>query len=208
MIDLPIDFSDQTFKLTKEGLDDESIESLSLFESKGYEVHYGLSKDLADQISKMSLEPAIKEYCLKDWSKRFIDRESTKAWLGKHRAAFLLVKRENENLILVGYGWTGTSTSPEIPNSENTFAIRIGEIGRGQGLATPFARLIVQGSSKIYGVKNIWLETWQSNAGAVHVYHKIGFKDVKTTDSFRVRPDNSEVPDTRIYMTFPNELLS
>lgn len=200
MIPLPTHFTEQTTKLTPDKLDEGSVESLNILEEKSYEVHYGLTIKYADDIAKMCLEPGIKEYCPKDWTGRFADRESTKKWLAKGRGTFLLLKREGEDLKLAGYGWVGKGNNENIDGGETTFAIRIGDSAQGQGLATHFARLIVYGSKNIYDAKNIWLETWQSNSGAVHVYHKIGFTDVNKIELDRPRPDGSSVSDTRIYM--------
>lgn len=208
MIELPVDYQDHTNLLNPEGLNDEANQSLEKLKDLGYEVHYGLTPEFADELAKLALEPSIQEYCIKDRTSRFANRDTAQKWLSKHRAAFLLFKREANEKELVGYGWTGTSANENIRESENTFAIRISEKAQGKGLAAPFATLIIHGSSAVFGIKNIWLETWQSNAGAVHVYHKIGFKDVLTKQSARTRPDNSQVPDVRIYMKFPNEMLS
>ncbi len=175
---------------------------------QGYEVHYGLTADFADDIAKLALEPAIKEYCPNDSGRRFGDRETTAKWLQKGRGTFLLLKRKEDGALeLVGYGWVGAGTNSHAPGGEATFAIRIGEAGQGQGLATPFARLIVFGAAVVYEAKNLWLETWQSNAGAVHVYHKIGFVDVAEEESERTSGNGEKVADTRLFMTLPNDLL-
>ncbi len=120
---------------------------------------------------------------------------------------FLLLKRENSGLRLAGYGWAGAALSPEVPAGHTTFAIRIGQAAQGQGLATPFSRLIVAGTAALYASRDFWLETWGSNAGAVHVYHKIGFQTVAEKPSGRPTVAGGTVPDNRIYMSLPNELL-
>ncbi|MEK7059410.1 MAG: GNAT family N-acetyltransferase [Patescibacteria group bacterium] len=176
---------------------------------RGYEVRVGLTSELADQIEAMAREPSIREFCPNDCGGRFADRASTELWLSKRRATFLLVnKSDSDDLRLVGYGWVGLGSNDHIRGGETTFAIRIGEAGQGQGLATPFAQLIVSAAAAIYGAKNMWLETWQSNGGAVHVYHKIGFEDVAEEPAERADSTGQKIPDTRLYMSLPNERLA
>lgn len=173
--------------------------------SMGYEIKYGLTKPITDKIIELTKEPAIREYCPKDSSERFKNLDATERWLSKGRATFLLTNSEGQ---LVGYGWAGVGSSSHVPGGETTFAIRIGQKGQGQGLATPFAKAIVFGSAELFGSKNFWLETWQSNGGAVHVYHKIGFQDIDQQSDHRPTKDGGTVQDTRLYMSLPNELLS
>lgn len=173
----------------------------------GFDINYELTGDAANQIIQLSLEPAIKEFCPNDSGTRFKDLEAVKEWISKGRIVVLLTKVLNDRTQVVGYGWVGEGESEKVDNGKATFAIRIGEAGQGQGLGTPFASLIVEVAASVYGVKNIWLETWQSNAGAVHIYHKIGFEDVANEPSFRKTADGHEVEDVRIYMNLPNEKL-
>ena len=170
---------------------------------KGFEVRVGLTQEYAEAIIAMALESGIQEYCPNDCGKRFKDMSTVEAWLSKQRATFLLLQQTEEGLQLAGYGWAGAETSEHVPGGETTFAIRVGERGQGQGLATPFAQLIVSGSRELYGAQHFWLETWQSNGGAVHVYHKLGFEDVAMVKSERPTLAGGTVPDTRIFMRLP-----
>ena len=204
----PDDFVDYTKPLPVENLNETALKDIDTLTANSYEIHIGITPDFADDIAAMSLEPAIKEYCPKDCADRFKDREATKLWLSKKRAAFLLLKKaDTGELSLAGYGWSGASSSRYVPQGKTTFAIRIGQAGQGQGLATPFARLIVFGSAVLFGAGDFWLETWQSNAGAVHVYHKIGFEDVDQQTDQRITSAGGRVPDVRLYMSLPNEAL-
>lgn len=176
---------------------------------KGYEVVVGLTPELADAIEQIAQEPSLKEYVPKDLTERFTDRQAVEKWLSKGRATFLLVRRDQgDGLVLVGYGWIGARTSDHVPGAESTFAIRVGEAGQGQGLATPFARLIISGAAILYDTQKLWLDTWESNAGAVHVYHKIGAVDVDNEVAERPTANGQDVPDNRIYMSLPDELLN
>lgn len=199
MSGFPNSFASQTQPLTADmfrGVYSEAAEELA---QKGYEVCVGLTEEYADAIAEMSLQPSIKEYCPKDSSGRFASREATAEWIKKGRAVFLLVKSDDKSL--AGYGWVGSGTSAHVPGGETTFALRVGEQSQGQGLATPFSRLILAGSDVLYGAKKLWLETWQSNAGAVHIYHKVGFEDVHQHAGERATQNGGILTDTRLYMS-------
>lgn len=121
---------------------------------------------------------------------------------------FLLLHRdENSGRNLAGYGWAGAKTTDRVPGGATTFSIRIGAAHQGKGLAKPFCRLIVAGSAALYGARNMWLETWQSNSGAVYVYKTIGFQQVAERPDMRPAADGRTVPDTRLFMSLPDEQL-
>ncbi|PIZ62729.1 hypothetical protein COY17_01970 [Candidatus Saccharibacteria bacterium CG_4_10_14_0_2_um_filter_52_9] len=204
----PSSFSDIARPLSPDQLSETARQDIERLAEQGYEIHFGLTPEYAEAIINMALELAIREYCPNDSGKRFASQEATKDWLSKERATFLLFKRNAGGLQLAGYGWVGSGTSLHVPGGETTFALRIGEIGQGQGLATPFARLIVLGSASLYGARNMWLETWQSNGGAVHVYHKIGFVDVDQEAGERPTANGETVADTRLFMSLPDSQLS
>lgn len=204
-MDFPTNFSNETQAIPIEKLRKTAQQDIANLSQRGYEVRYGLTTELADQITKMSLEESIREYCPEDCKRRFTDRSATENWLSGGRAVFLLMKKDEP--VVVGYGWTGQSADEHLMDGEVTFSLRIGEAVQGQGLATPFARLIIESSAILNNTKNIWLSTWQSNGGAVHIYHKIGFEDVDSEASTRPTADGKRVEDTRLYMSLPNELL-
>lgn len=204
----PSTFAAKTQPLSDSVLSGNYLEDAKLLTGKGYEVHIGLTPEMADRILTMSREPNIREYCPKDSSERFADRASTERWLTRSRAAFLLFKKaDNGELSLAGYGWSGTGLNDHVPGGKTTFALRVGEAGQGQGLAAPFSRLIIAATAGLYGARDFWLETWASNGAAVHIYHKIGFETVTEQPGERPSSDGQKIPDTRIYMSLPNELL-
>jgi ribosomal protein S18 acetylase RimI-like enzyme len=172
--------------------------------TQGYEVWAGLSPEYVAQIIHIAQEPSIREYCPNDAAFRFTDSPAAGRWLAKGRGAFLLIKQGDNTTMLAGYGWSGPETNEQVSSGETTFALRISERCQGQGLATPFAAVIIAASVDLYGARNFWLETWQSNAAAVHVYHKLGFTDVDATPSQRPTADGTLVSDTRLYMTLAN----
>ncbi len=203
MTDFPDSFGEVTI-LQAGQLDPKLDPYINDLNTKGYKVAQGLNEDYAEQIVAMAKEPAIREYCPNDAEERFTNVESAKAWLSRAKAVFLLIDSSNK---LAGYGWVGVEPVTHIENSEVTFALRIGQSAGGKGLATPFSYLILYGANVLFGAKNIWLATWGSNAAAVHIYHKIGFKDAIEYPLTRQRPDGSKVDDHRYYMALDNSLL-
>ncbi len=206
MMPTPDSFAQVAQAISLQSSGQKTNSALTKLSEAGYEIQLGLTQAYADQILKMSQEPSIREYCTKDSAERFRDRPATENWLKKGRAIFLLVKNDASKT-LVGYGWAGPATSPQVPDGKSTFAVRLGEAGQGLGLATSFCWLIGVASAEVYGLKNFWLETWASNGAAVHIYHKLGFQDVAQIPSQRPRPDGQTVPDTRLYMSLSNEQL-
>jgi ribosomal protein S18 acetylase RimI-like enzyme len=204
MSNFPDSFDEQTRLITEEVAGEKGGEALAKLDSLGYEVRAGLTAEYAEEISNMALEPLIQKYCPKDCSERFKDEASTRQWLSKQRAAFLLIKKSADGPPqLAGYAWVGASRSEHVPNGETTFALRVGQDHQGHGLAAPFSQLVLLAAARLNGAKNIWLETWNSNQGAVHIYHKLGFID---TD--RQAGELAGQPDTRLYMALPDELLA
>jgi ribosomal protein S18 acetylase RimI-like enzyme len=206
--DFPTGFSNSTKPLEADKLDEKGRGAARRLAAQGYEVHLGLTPDFAGAIAAMALEPAIREYCPKDATERFTDQAATEHWLSKRRAVFLLLKRDDKDVLhLVGYGWAGPGTSVQVPEGQTTFALRVGEAGQGQGLAEPFSWLIVAATAILYGARNFWLETWASNGAAVHVYHKLDFETVSEVPSERPTANGQKVADTRVYMDLSDQLL-
>jgi len=208
MNNLPTGFVTDTEQIALDGLSQKSREAWQHLAGQDYEVHTGLTSQYTDQIMTMSHEAAIREYCPKDATERFKNLENAEQWLNKGRAVFLLLKRGNDGLRLAGYSWTGPGTNSHIPEGQTTFALRVGEIGQGQGLATPFSWLVIAVSASKYELKDFWLETWSSNGAAVHIYHKLGFETVAEAPGHRPSASGDQVADTRIYMDLSNDLLT
>ncbi len=204
----PDRFADTTQALTAENMPGQtSRQDIADLAAKGYEVHVGLTPAFAEQIIVMAREPDIREYCPNDIGKRFVDLAAAEQWLTKGRAVFLLLKRNPDGLRLAGYGWAGAATDERVPGGTITFAIRVGELGHGQKLATPYCRLIVNGAAVLYEARDIWGEAWGSNRAALHVYHKVGFEEVLTVAAARPTAAGGTLEDTRVFMRLPNDRL-
>jgi GNAT superfamily N-acetyltransferase len=202
MIPFPDAYDTALQPLPAEQMSEAGQQAIESLKSKGYEVQAGLTPEYADAIARLSLEPSIQEYCPKDSSERFTNREATAQWLSKKRATYLLLHRSDDgSLGLAGYGWVGTKQSPHVPGGETTFSLRVSENHQGKGLAAPFSVAMLAAATATYGAPHIWLETWASNGGAVHIYHKIGFNDVADQAEDRPSRVGPNVPDIRMYMT-------
>ncbi len=202
MIPFPDSYDNELRPLPAEQMSEDGREAIESLKTKGYEVQTGLTPEYADAIAAMALEPSIKEYCPNDSGSRFINRQTTAEWLSKKRATFLLLhKSDNGQLELAGYGWVGAKQNPLIPGGETTFSLRVSENHQGKGLASPFSVSMLAAATAIYGAKHMWLETWESNGGAVHIYHKIGFQDVASKQEERPTATGQMVADTRLFMT-------
>lgn len=201
----PTTFTDMLLDVADLALSDTGAEALAYLQAQDYGVLLGLSEDYAQAIASMALEPAIQEYCPKDSSERFHDLAATTEWLQKGRAAVLLVKHTApEESRLAGYGWIGDGASDLVPGGQVTFAMRIGEADQGHGLATPYLQVLIAAARAEYQATNIWLETWASNGGAVHVYHKVGFVDVAQRAGTRPSRVGQTIDDTRLFMQLPD----
>jgi len=156
----------------------------------------------------MARDPLIGQYCYKDPTEaRFADEPSIERWLAKDGGRAMILLTEMGSGAMVGYGWTGPGTSEHAPDSETTFAMRLGEPARGKGLAKPFTRTILDASSILYGARGIWLEAWASNGPAVHSYEGVGFIATNVTDAVRETVDGEKIGDQRITMLLPNYRL-
>lgn len=206
MSDLPTSLASAARKLSFEGLGPNGQSAAERLKSAGFEIRRGLTPEYADQVLKMSKEPAIKEYCPKDSAERFSNRDAAAKWLAKGRAFYVLLKKDGADGQLAGYGWAGPGLNSHVAGGEVTFAVRIGLAGQGQGLAAPFSWLIIADAASEYGLRKFWLETWASNGAAVHIYHKLGFEDTDQVASERRRPDGTTIEDIRIYMSLADKL--
>lgn len=198
----PIDF-DQSTEVLRPEFDNDTNTAIEDLDRRGFSVRHGLTPAMVDQIAAMAKEEHIREYCPRDCTdERFATLVSTRAWLARGHAVFLLVKKDDNQP--VGYGWSGPKTSEEVPGGETTFAIRIAEAGLGQKLSWPFSQVILGATIKLYGAKSLWLETWESNQGAHRIYEKLGFKPVAKKPGSRPTADGGRAEDVRLFMSLPD----
>jgi hypothetical protein len=196
----PTSFSDEVDILGPD-YDSKTNQALSDLADRGFVILHGLTAELSEQIYRMAREKHIREYCPRDCTEeRFGTTESTARWLSKGQAFFMLAKKTDSGFDVVGYGWSAPKETDKIPRGQTTFAVRLGEAGLGQRLSLPFCKAILGATTGIYGVGNFWLETWASNAGAVHLYEELGFEKVTEVRGGRTTTDGLDIEDTRLFM--------
>ena len=194
----PTAYSASTDAVKASDLDEAGKVALKRLNDQGYELRHGLTPGYADAIKELVTQPSICTYCLKDSTSRFCDRDTTAVWLRKGRAVFLLIEQLSGEV--AGYAWTGPETTEHIPEGKVTVALRVSESFQGRGLAAPYLQSVVSATKALYDADDFWLESWESNAGAVHVYKKTGFTSVLDIYGNRTLKDGGSTPDTRVYM--------
>jgi len=181
----------------------------------GYAVEVGLVREDVSALTEIAGQPGTREYCPRDIEERWTNETVAEQQLGKDGGRGVFVLRNMANNAIAGFGWTGKSGNDEqknLPMCENTFAIRLHEDSRGQGLAVPFSKIIVAGSMSIFRARRIGLETWASNNAAFNSYLKADAKAIKAINAKRPTLDTSKpfdeergkhmTEDTRIYMNY------
>lgn len=215
MAGFPNKFTDVA-TILEPGIGERGDAALARMREKGFSVAVELTEYYAGAVGVMGYQQHIREYCPKDATEaRFGSLTSTERWLqkGGGRAAFLLLRGDQNGAPLEGYGWTGVELCDQLPDHPVTSAYRIGERGQGQGLAKDFVQIVVSGTAHLYAEgKGIGLETWRSN-GATSLYPKVGFELVAQAPHSELRPtldhqaQDGKVLDRRLFMSYPNELL-
>jgi RimJ/RimL family protein N-acetyltransferase len=173
--------------------------ALQTLAEKGFYVQLGITAEDVAALQALSHQTSILKYCPRDCTERFKDEPTVRHWLLKERLVFLLKEKSTERL--AGIAWTGPGTSPHIPEGKLTGGLRLSETFQGLGLATPFLKVVLEHTKNEYSRERLWFECWASNAGAVHVYQKLGFTQVASELSTRPTSTGSTTPDTRLYMT-------
>jgi len=171
-------------------------------------VQVGLREQDVDGLTELAMQEAIRTYCWKDLSGRFGNVGMTRNWLEKkgngveQMGRGMLQLRHPTSSVQAAYGWVGPEECAFIPESQNTFAERVSEQFAGRGIGTLFATVIVSGATALWGARNIGLETYASNKGAIKVYERAGAEFVTERDSVRRGLDGDDVKDKRRYMRF------
>lgn len=194
----PTILAEKTTVLLPENVDQRSAEALKQLAERGFHIQLGITEADIPALQELSVQTSILKYCPRDCTERFKDEPTIREWLHKERLAFLL--KETATGALAGIAWTGPGTSPHIMGGKLTGGLRLSEDFQGKGLATPFLSTSLSYTRAYYSSDLLWFECWQSNAGAVHIYQKLGFETVKTEPGQRITPSGTSEPDTRVYM--------
>jgi hypothetical protein len=212
----PTTFTTELIPLREAGLDDRGVEALDRLEAGGFEVVAGLRRADLPEVTAIANTVPVREYCPNDMGKRVGDEHKAGTWQGERGGKGVVLLRRLGDKAVGGYGWTSLAPDDEkqmIPGEEVTFAERLGPIAAGRGLGALFAEAIVSGAVALHGARNVGLETWGSNTGAVRSYLRADASLVTTRDGYRptLTPTQSEIldkdhpnkrRDVRLYMKF------
>jgi RimJ/RimL family protein N-acetyltransferase len=194
----PTTFAPQAVFLVPDEADDTTREALERLQEKGFRVQLGLTRADTASLQALSVQSSVRKYCPKDCTERFKDEPTIAQWLTKQRLVFLL--KQTTTGALAGIAWMGPGTSSHVPAGKLTGGIRLSETFQGLGLATPFLAVALEHTSANFSSEPVWFECWQSNAGALHIYQKLGFETVQTEPSQRLTPTGTYTPDVRVHM--------
>lgn len=112
--------------------------------------------------------------------KRFSSRETVEEWLTKERIIYSLSPAHTPEIQpikpnnLAGIAWFSQKKTPETP-FQWTFAVRLYESARGNGLSFPFMKRCFEEFWKLHPGEGVWLVTNSSNLLAQKLYEKFGF---------------------------------
>lgn len=208
----PTAFAETLTPLDAKLLDDAGQKALTSLGRLGLGVYVGFRREDVSEVGRIAQEEGVVEFCPRDGNPddpkaRFPDEERAEAWQQRGPGMFQL--RSLADFTLGAYSWTRPETCSFIPGQETTSAFRVSKKLAGKGIGTLLAAVTVSGAAGLYGAKNIGLETWASNTGAVRAYLKSGATLVTTKDDYRptLRPDERETNgirrDVRLFMRFP-----
>lgn len=144
-------------------------------DAAGFVVVQGWGSQLAEQLVRASREPEMQKRVARDQGERFVDAETASQWYQSNdRVVYALGK----GAILAGVIWYSHDPRPEL-QAEYTFAIRMYEAARGQGLSAAFlaaTQYDFEIAKRHEG--GVWLETDHDNVIAQRLYEKSGYSPV------------------------------
>lgn len=211
----PTTFADKPYQLGLGDVAPGHTMPLMALARKGYAVEVGITPEDVPSLTEIARQEGVREYCPNDLAHRWTDEETTEKQLAKDGGRGVFLLRNIATNAIAGFGWTGKSSDEErqiLTMCEHTFAVRLHEGTRGQGLAVPFSQIIVAGSMSVFRARRIGLETWASNNAAVNTYVKAGAELVRavtgqprpTLDKHKSINETGQyvTDDTRLYMNF------
>jgi len=142
-------------------------------QERGMRIARGFNMDVARALHNGIYDPVIVEYT-RD-AERFATIEKTVLWYEQQRGSrvfYSLVDKAIQGVI-----WFGSSTS-EYTDASTTFAIRMYESGRGQGLSGNFMEGAHEDFAKNEPGKDVWLRVQPGNDIAQELYTRHGYEIV------------------------------
>lgn len=152
-------------------------------------MYRGWDDSVATELVALSSQPHILEFTPNDAARRFTNKDSANEWYHQHQRVMYTIGET----AITGIIWFGEASS-EHTDGDFTFAIRMYEAARGQGLARHFmqaAHLDFRETMDYHNV--IWLETDITNTAARTLYERAGYDERLIVDE-RVVMTQSERP--------------
>lgn len=147
-----------------------------------YTVEQGWLDTLAPELVEASKEPRIMQFTPNDHLKRFSTVEAANSWHdNSEKNPVIYALRDETSRELAGIAWFSRQQHEHInPTYSTTFAIRLYDIARSQGLSYPFAQVVHNDYTSAPEIErgNIWLETDQDNIAAQKLYEKLGYTTI------------------------------
>lgn len=151
--------------------------------------YHELNNFQALQIVAASKEPVMLEWVQNDASVRFPDKESAQHWFTVKERILYGLKRD---IALTALAWFSPKPHPNPQiTAEYTYAIRLYEGMRGQGLARAVMAVTHEAFYEASGYKGpTWLSVNAKNMDARRLYEKFGYEGTDQLDEriIMIRP--------------------
>lgn len=141
---------------------------------ESYHVSTEWSAELAQQLVEHSTEATIKTFTPRDATERFPSVEAANEWYKRKEPTLYALFRAAS---LAGIVWYSARSHPQL-DATHTFAIRLYDNARGQGLARPFMAYCEEDFRAHTPDARVWLETDKDNVAARRLYNALGYKAV------------------------------
>ena len=147
--------------------------------NEGLRLIRGWDDRIASQLVENSIQPEILKWTPKDHKERFSSLEAANEWHERDPHVVYALARAAE---LAGVIWFTKKQTADV-DANYTFAIRMYELARGRGLSGEFASATLGDFNETTNYQeSVWLETDTNNTVALHLYEKLGFRDVLVSD--------------------------
>jgi hypothetical protein len=221
--EFPTSYTDDPVLAADLDLDTPGRESVDRLAANGLEVKLGVQRqDREDMIIIACQDPSL-EYCLNDLKRLGVADPKTgipfgpkageqrmESWLGEGRLMSML--HDIGSKAVAGYGWLRQEECPELPDCDNTFAVRVDQHRTGNKVGQDFTNVILSASAALLGpqAQNVGFEAWSSNGSAVGTYLRTSGQLVRVKDDYRptLKADDLEKRGSSLDITLPNRVVT